>query len=366
MQDTWEVEMSDETTPAEETVTELVIDDATRDTTVGGNELIPVSDAGAPKAMTTGQVKDYVIAQIAAITAASGISLDDDKVYLLKGGALKPVSAATLAAAVMAEAFGRTAVAEITGNEVFAVKNGNTRGTITVEALQEYLEENMTVDADLDVSELDTVAMPLETTDLLLVSRGGDNKKLTIANLRDWCLGAFAAYVGSLTAAASLGDTDVIYIVQGGTAKKCTVAQLRGTAGDVTGPDSTTENNVPQWDSTAKKLKNGKAVVTSLASATDGQIPTAKAVKDYADALSGVTADGTPTVGNIPVWKAGKKLTAGLPLVQEVKAANLASDAKIPSEAAVRDAIDNLGAVTFGGIATAQGNVPAFTDSTGK
>lgn len=359
--------MSDETTPAEESVTELVIDDATRDTTVGGNELIPVSDAGAPKAMTTGQIKDYVIAQIAAIAAASGISLDDDKVYLLKGGALKPVSAAMLAAAVMAEAFGRTAVAEITGNEVFAVKNGNTRGTITVEALLEYLEENMTVDADLDVSELDAVSAPLETTDLLLVSRGGDNKKLTIANLRDWCLGAFAAYVGSLTAAASVGASDVIYLVQGGTAKKATISQLVTwiAAGNVSGPDTTSENYVPQWDATTRTLKNGVALTTSVAAEPSGtKIPTEGAVRTAIDAAGDVKGPSSTTAGKVPTWDStAKKLTDGLSVQTEVRNVQTASNDAVPTEKAVRDALDANGGVG-GPSVTSENYVPQWSATT--
>ena len=62
--------MSDEPTNTEtEEATEatgLSIDDATPDTSVGGGELIPVSDAGSPKSMTVAQVKDYVLARIAA------------------------------------------------------------------------------------------------------------------------------------------------------------------------------------------------------------------------------------------------------------------------------------------------------------
>ena len=78
-------------------MSEMTIDEATRDASVGGGELVPVSDAGTPKSMSVSQIKDYVLARIAALDAADGVSVSYDSVYILKGGALKPVTAANLA-----------------------------------------------------------------------------------------------------------------------------------------------------------------------------------------------------------------------------------------------------------------------------
>ena len=77
-------------------MSDMTIDAATQDTSVGGGELIPVSDAGSPKSVSVSQIKDYVLAQIAVLTAADGVSVNNDSVYILKGGALKPVSAASV------------------------------------------------------------------------------------------------------------------------------------------------------------------------------------------------------------------------------------------------------------------------------
>ena len=57
----------------------LSIDEATRDDSVSGGELVPVSDAGSPKSMSVAQIKDFVISQIAGLSAASSVSLDNDK-----------------------------------------------------------------------------------------------------------------------------------------------------------------------------------------------------------------------------------------------------------------------------------------------
>ena len=68
----------------------IKISDMTPDDSIGGSEMIPVSDSGSPKRVNTGQIKDYVIDQIEAISAGSSVS-GSDGVYILQGGALKPV-----------------------------------------------------------------------------------------------------------------------------------------------------------------------------------------------------------------------------------------------------------------------------------
>ena len=363
--------MSDEATTTEEetAATEgMAIDDATPDTSVGGSELIPVSDAGQPKAISVAQIKDFVLAQITGASAASTVSLDGDKVYLLQGGALKPLTAATLATAVLNAGFGHVAVAEINGNEVISVKDSSAQKTITVAALQAYLEENLDVEADLDISELSAASTPLETTDLLVVARGSTNGKLSIADFSAWCLARFAAFVTALTAAVTVGNDDVIYILQGGTAKKATVAQIKTAlgAGDVTGPDSTTENYVPQWDATTKKLKNGVALTTTIdAEPTGTKIPTEGAVRTAIDAMGDTKAPTTTTAGKIPVWSStGKKLDDGKTVQTTVRAAANASDDAIPTEKAVRTALDANGGVAGPGVTT-ENNVPQW-DGTQK
>ena len=371
--------MSDETNTTEEETTTTTpaaseepqgtsIDDATRDTSVGGGELFPVSDAGTAKAVAISQVKDYVLAQIAALSAANAVSLDNDKVYLLQGGALKPVSAATLAAAVMNEAFGRTAVAEINGNEVFAVKDSGERKTITVAALAAYLEDNLDIEADLDISALSAASTPLETTDLLVVARGSANGKLSIADFSAWTHARFAAYVAALTAAESVAAADILYLVQGGTAKKCTVAQLLAafSPGNVSGPEATTEGNLPQWDSTTRKLKDGVPLVTSIAASPSGtKVPTEGAVRIAIDAMGDVKAPSTTTAGKIPAWSStAKKLDDGKAVQTTVRDSANASDDAIPTEKAVRTALDANGGVA-GPLLSTEGYVPQW-DSTNK
>ena len=345
---------------------DMKIDDATPDTEVTGVELLPASDGGVAKAVSTGKIGDYVMGRIVAAAAAAGISLDNDKVYLLQGGTIKPFTASALAGAILDYAFGLVAVVSPNGNEVLTVKDSGTKKTITLTALKQWLADNLEIDADLDVSDLPAASAPLEDTDLLLVARGSTNGKLAISGFKDYVLGKLAAYVGSLTAASGVATTDVLFIVQGGTARKCTVAQLIASvgAGDVKGPDSTTENKIPQWDNTTKKLKDGLEVVTSIAASPTGtKIPTEGAVRTAIDAMGDTKAPTTTTAGKIPVWSStGKKLDDGKTVQTTVRDSANASDSAIPTEKAVRTALDANGGVAGPGVTT-ENNVPQWDET---
>lgn len=331
-------------------MSDMTIDEATQDTSVGGGELIPVSDAGSPKSMSVSQVKDYVLARIAALEAASGVSVSDDSVYILKGGALKPVTAANLAAAIMNEAFGRAAVVGPNGNEVIAIKDSDTRKTITFTALKTWLQSNMTVTPDLTLSTAGA-AGTLGDSDLALVVQAASGKKVTLATLKDYVLGKLAAYVSACTAAQSVTTSDVIYVVQGGVARKATVAQLMATAGggDVKAPSTHVAGNIPAWDDTAKKLTAGYGVASQVASSNPSatKVPTEAAVREAINTAvtqspSAVTASGANTSGSIPQWGANNTLTGGKAVQTSVRNAANASNDAVPTEKAVRDALDGF------------------------
>ena len=331
-------------------MSDMTIDEATQDTSVGGGELIPVSDAGSPKSMSVSQVKDYVLAQIAGLAAASGVSVSDDSVYILKGGALKPVTAANLAAAIMNEAFGRAAVVGPNGNEVIAIKDSDTRKTITFTALKTWLQSNMTVTPDLTLSTAGA-AGTLGDSDLALVVQAASGKKVTLATLKDYVLGKLAAYVSACTAAQGVTTSDVIYVVQGGVARKATVAQLMATAGggDVKAPSTHVAGNIPAWDDTAKKLTAGYGVASQVASSNPSatKVPTEAAVREAINTAvtqspSAVTASGANTSGSIPQWGANNTLTGGKAVQTSVRNAANASNDAVPTEKAVRDALDGF------------------------
>lgn len=301
-------------------MSEMTIDEADRDAAVGGGELIPVSDAGSPKSVSIAQIKDYALTQIAALSAASGISIDDDSVYILRGGVVTRVVASTLAAAIMNEAFGRAAVASPNGNEVLAVKDSTLRKTITFTALKEWLEANMTVTPDLTLSDAAN-AGTLGDSDVTLVVQAAAGKKVALGTLKDYVLGKLAAFITAQTAAQSVSSSDVIWLVQGGVTRKATVAQLVGSSGDVKGPTTTTENKIPQWDSVQKKLKDGLEIVSTLNSAsdnpsdnppTDSQVPTAAAVRAAIDAAGEATGfvkkTGAETISGVKTFSSSPKV----------------------------------------------------------
>ncbi len=235
---------------------------------------------------------------------------------------------------------------------------------------------------------------------------GDATKRVTIANLSSWMAERFSAFVAELVKAQSLTADDILYVIQGGTAKQCTVAQLQTitASGNVNGPTSTTEGNVPRWDATTRTLTNGVEIVNTIGDtpsgtklATEGAVRTAikeseettdssiasleaslegmksdldaakktevsdiEAVRKEISAIDGVKTEGATQTNFIPRWgSAQKTLTAGLPLVTSVRDAANASNTAIPTEKAVRDVADgfitaanhNAGAIPLWGAA---------------
>lgn len=357
--------MSDEPsiTETEETAetTGLSIDDATPDTSVGGGEMIPVSDAGIPKCMTVAQVKDYVLARIAALTAAGSASVSSDSVFILQGGVLKPVSASVLAAAIMNEAFGRAAVVGPNGNEVLAIKDSTERKTITFAALKAWLEDNITVTPDLTLADASN-AGTLGDSDLALVVQAAAGKKVTLATLKDYVLGKLAAFVTAATAAQSVSSSDVIYLVQGGNMRKATIEQLMSAAGggDVIAPSTHTAGNIPAWDDTARKLTTGYGVASSISGSPSAtKLPTEAAVAAALSNVGDVKKSGTQTGGNLAAWDNSGKVTDGPAVVTSVGATG--EDTNVPTEKAVREAIAAASGVGAP-VSHTEGNIPAWGD----
>jgi hypothetical protein len=128
---------------------DVTIDGVVEDTEVTGGEKIPVSDGGIPKAVTTDRLKDFVLKRIAALASADKVDTASDGVYLLKGGELKPVSAAVLAAAVMDYAFALAPVEAITGNETVSIKDATVKKTLSLDMLKSWLTEGSVTAEDL-------------------------------------------------------------------------------------------------------------------------------------------------------------------------------------------------------------------------
>jgi len=98
-----------------------------------------------------------------------------------------------------------------------------------------------------------------------------------------------------------------------------TITSTASGSGDVTGPTSTTENKVPQWDSTTKKLKDGLAIGTTtgtIAAGDDGRFTDARTPASHThgnvtnDGLIGTTASLPIITGTGGVLQAGTFGTA--------------------------------------------------------
>ena len=390
---------------------DMTIDEATADTTITGVEKVPASDGGAPKSVTTGQIRDFVLDALAASDAASSTSLSDDGIYVKQSGATKRLSGTTLAQAILNYACSLAGIVGPNGNEIFLIDDSGTKKSITLAQIAAYITANG-ADFFTSLSNAGTMA----GTDGVMVKQGSAVKKGTLADLSAFTLGTFAAFVAAQSAVSTVEGTEKIAVVSGGVTKYVTLSQIvsegdgvstpsattagniptwgdssggslgaglsvgtsvraQGTAdnttipteaavraaigdGNVTGPNSTTENKIPQWTGTGKTLKDGLTLATTVATpGVDTKVPTEKAVRTaIAGAVNGlgagdVTGPTTTTENNVPQWDSTqKKLKNGLGVVTSV--GGTGANTNIPTEKAVRDAITDAVSTAVGAEAT--------------
>jgi hypothetical protein len=146
--------------------------------------------------------------------------------------------------------------------------------------------------------------------------------------------------------------------------------------GDVDGPASNTDNNIPQWDGTdSKTLKNGLGLDIDLSSvsASDDTIPSAKATKTYTDTKipkTDIDTDGALTANSdtkVASQKATKTYTdTKIPKTDIDTDTTLAanSDTKVASQKATKTYVDT--SISTGGVnasETVRGVVEEATDA---
>ena len=340
-------------------MSELKIDEATPDTVVGGGELIPVSDAGTPKCMTVDQIKGYVLDKITALSAASAVSLNDDDVYILRGGALSRVTASTLATAIANEAFGRAGVADPNGNEVIAVKDSTTRKTLTLDALRTWLESNISITPDLTLNGT-SAAGTLGDSDVTLVVQASAGKNVSLATLKDYIYGKFAAWLSKCSELASLNSDDEVLISHGGAIYRTTVKKLLASADiGVLPPSSYDVGNIPAWSGTANTLTNGYGVAETISEDAPSakKLATEKAVAEAVSTVGDVQQDGEVAADALAQWSDNGKIKKGPTVTTSV--GETGTDTAIPTEKAVRAAIEAVPGVQTSGLHTV-GNIPTW------
>ena len=257
----------------------MKISEATPDASVSGVELLPVSDAGSPKSVTIDNIKAFIIDAIEAVAAGSSVT-GADGVFLLQGGVIKPMDIDVVSQYAIDTIWGKAAESAPDNADVLALKDGGaTEKTVTLALLAEYVRA--TIEATiLDVSDLDS-GSTLADDHVFLVTQGSTGKKVAFSAISTAIYGALKDYVVALTGVTPTA-TDVLYIVQGGVEKKVTYANLMASGGDCGAPATTTEDNLPQWSSSQKTLKDGLALVTAIrasGTADNLSVPTEAAVR---------------------------------------------------------------------------------------
>lgn len=334
----------------------LRIDDATSDTIVEGNEFLPASDGQQPRKISTAQIADYVLGLLKA-SGAENFSTSGTVSWKNEDGALKFASGTQFARAIIAWAFAQAAVTNVEGmpslaaTDTFIVKQGDEEHVMSFAQLTTYLSNQITATIELyGMASADA----LSGANLFLVAQGTDgaqtNKKVSLSTVRSFILNGIGAYLkdNSTLVDASEGaeldpeqDPEFVFSYKGTTLRKWRLSSMIALAGDVHGPSTTTLGKVPQWSSTQKALTDGLAVSIEIgANSTNAQLPTAAAAKTYADNAVAARFPNASTAGNVPTYTGTDgKLGAGKAVVTAVGNTSVASDGNIPTEKAVRDAI---------------------------
>jgi len=248
---------------------EIKISEMNADASVGGGELIAVSDAGAPKRISVDNLKDYTVDAIEAISAGGSVT-GADGVFILQGGVLKPVDIDLVAQHAIDTIWGKAAESAPDSADIIALKDGGTtEKTLTLALLAEYVRAT-TEAAILDISDLADGSGALTSTDYLLVTQGTTAKQVTLADINTAIYGALDTYITALSAVATSADTDVFYCIQGGVEKKVALSTIKTYLGNpVSGPETTTVNRVPQWSTTGGVLKDGLLLATTVGAVGD-------------------------------------------------------------------------------------------------
>ncbi len=272
----------------------IKITDMTAGGTANGTEILPASKAGAPRSVTTANIKDYVKAQIEAL-AAGVAPAGADSLYALQGGALKPIDIDLVTQYVMDAMWAKTAETSLADGDKLPLYDVSQPGenTVALSVLAEYVRTKIEA-AILDVSDLASGSGTLAVTDYLLVTQGTTGKRITVQNLYDAIYAGFATYLNALGGSGAGQATDELVLERAGTAYKITLAQIATyVASGATLDGGGTAGYLASW-ADANTLDDTYAVVpsgTGIGSGSDTGIPTTAAVLAKVNSLINDAAD---------------------------------------------------------------------------
>jgi hypothetical protein len=268
--------------------------------TLGVGDLFNVWNGSTAEKITLANLETQLWTDFDAYVTALGAvttPLDADFFYVIQSGTPKKVTADVFVSYIDDELWADSSALTpvLAGDDIFVRRSG-TSYAVDIDVLATYI--NLSVQgAVLDFSALGA-ATP-NAADRFVVDDSGTEKKLTLANLETKLWADFDAYVTALGAVVTVTNSDLFYVIQGGTPKLVTPVELATymsiSDGDVSGPVSTTEHKLPQWDSTNKLLKDGVTLETTITAGamTDSQVPTCQAVDEF------VTAGGSIDINAI-------------------------------------------------------------------
>lgn len=334
----------------------IKISEMTPDASVGGSELIPVSDAGSPKSVTTAVLKQYVIDAIEALTAGTDALTGDDSMFVMVGGVMKPVDIDLVSNYVRSVIWGKAdnAAPVVTDKIAIIDTTGATENTITLTSLSTLVLATIRA-AMLNAATLDAHAT-LIAADKFMVTSGTTGKYCTFAVLSAAIYAALNTYITALNAVTVPADSDYFHVIQGSTEKKVTLAVLKTALGSTVAPATTTENKLAQWSSAQKTLKDGltvQAAIRESGTAVDTAVATEKAVRDafmpaFMSGSGVVMRVGTSTTEGLETFVVDVVVTLG--------STDGVAVATIPIGAVLRSVQANIAtAATAGGTSTKVG-----------
>lgn len=279
--------------------------------TLADSDEYVLSQGGTAKKVTFANLSARVQAQFNSYLAGLSAVVtpaDADTLYVLQGSTAKKMSLTVLANTyLVAEidvedlGWGMAEANPAASGDMLLMERSGTRYKLDVDNLVSFAATGLQ-DGVLTFSSL-AAASP-NPADMFAVDDAGTPKKLTLANLETRLWIDYATYVNGLSAVSTTTATDRLYCIQGGTAKYVTPTELSAfmnvTTGDVIAPVSTTQYNVPQWDSTAKTLTDGLSVVTTVrftGSESDSALPTEQAVSEAVEDITNLDIDGATDIG---------------------------------------------------------------------
>ena len=266
--------------------------------TIGGEEKLPVLDSSTAKHITPDLLVTYV--QTKNITSAVETPATGDELHGDRSGTQKVFTLDAVSDYAVDRAFTQAAqTTPVAVGDDLLIDRAGTQIKVDIDVLATYVNA-----AVLDLTGL-AAATP-GSSDLFLFGSGATPKKITLSNLETKLWTDFATYVAGLSEQTTVNANDRIYILDGGSTAKwvdpvALATYFNVTDGDVTSPVSTTEDKIPQWDSTNKKLKDGLTLVTTnrtvSGGASDTAIPTEQAVAEFIGDIATLDIDGATDIG---------------------------------------------------------------------